>query len=118
MAFLSRIIGNGISPFQAVNINGEYADNLTATGSTQTDALQLNSTYSIVTTAATGTGVRLPAGEPSSEILIKNLGANTLNVYPPVGGNFNGGTTNAAITVAAGAAQWIIGRSALVWITA
>jgi len=33
-----------------------------------------------------------------------------LNVYPPVGGAFNGGTDNAPVTIAAGAFQWFVGR--------
>lgn len=116
MAIPSRIIG---TPEAVVNqISGELQDNITATGTTQADAFALNAVYSIVTTAATGTGVRLMTAEPSAEVFVRNLGANILNVYPPVGSNINGGATNAPVTVAAGAFQWFIGRNATGWTTA
>lgn len=116
MAIPSRIIG---TPEGVVNqISGDLQDNITATGTTQADAFPLNAVYSIVTTAAASTGVKLMASEPSAEVFVRNLGANTLNVYPPVGGNFNGGTTNAPVTIAAGAFQWFIGRNATSWTTA
>ena len=116
MAIPSRIIATPEAV--AAGISGDLQDNITATGSTQADAFQLNAVYSIVTTAATGTGVRMMRSEPSAEVLVRNLGANPLNVYPPVGGNFNGGTTNAPVTIAANAFQWFIGRDALNWISA
>lgn len=116
MAIPSRIIG---TPEAVVNaISGDLQDNITAAGTTQADAYALSSVYSIVTTAAAGTGVRLMTPEPSAEVFVRNLGANTLNVYPPVGGNFNGGTTNAAVTIAAGTFQWFIGRNGTSWTTA
>lgn len=110
MSIPSRIIGTGIGPFTAQAISGDHADNLVATGTTQADALALNAVYSIVTTVASGTGVRLMGAEPGAEVFVRNLGANTLNVYPPVGGAFNGGTDNAPVTIAAGTFQWFVGR--------
>lgn len=116
MAIPSRIIGTPVAV--AAQISGDLQDNITAAGTTQADAFGLNATYSIVTTAASGTGVRLMNPEPSAEVFVRNLGANTLNVYPQVGGNFNGGTTNAPVTIAAGAFQWFIGRNSTSWTTA
>ena len=116
MAIPSRMIGT--SAGAVAGIAGDLQDNITATGTTQADAFPLNAVYSIVTTAAASTGVRLMQPEPSAEVFVRNLGANTLNVYPPVGDNFNGGTTNAAVTIAAGAFQWFIGRNDSSWTTA
>jgi hypothetical protein len=116
MAIPSRIIATPETV--VIGISGDLQDNITATGTTQADAFQINAVYSIVTTAASGTGVRLMRSEPSAEVFVRNLGANTLNVYPPVGGNFNGGTTNAPVTIAANAFQWFIGRDSLNWTTA
>lgn len=116
MAIPSRIIG---TPEGVVaQISGDLQDNITAAGTAQADAYQLNAVYSIVTTAAAGSGVKLMSPEPSAEVFVRNLGANTLNVYPPLGGNFNGGTTNAAVTIAAGTFQWFIGRNGTSWTTA
>jgi hypothetical protein len=62
----------------------------------------------VVTTAAASTGVILPAcgatGNqyfPGDTIFIANHGANSLSVYPPVGGKIANGTTNAALALAA-----------------
>lgn len=116
MAIPSRIIGTPEGVVGA--ISGDLQDNITATGTTQATAFALNSVYSIVTTAAASTGVRLMTAEPSAEVFVRNLGANTLNVYPPVGSDINGGTVNAAVTIAAGAFQWFIGRNGTSWTTA
>jgi hypothetical protein len=116
MAIPSRVLGTPGAVVQA--LTGELQDNITATGTTQADAFALNAVYSIVTTVAASTGVRLMEPEPSAEVFVRNLGANTLNVYPPVGDIFNGGTTNAAVSIAAGSFQWFIGRNSSSWTTA
>lgn len=62
---------------------GTYADNLTATGSTISDALALTAQVNSVTTVPSGTGVILPAASTGIiSIKIYNRGANTLNIYP------------------------------------
>lgn len=74
---------------------------LTATGSAQADALQLNTnTYQRVTTVAASTGVRLPAAVAGTRVVVFNSGANTLAVYPISGSSMNG-TANAAQNIAA-----------------
>jgi hypothetical protein len=71
-------------------------NNLTATGSGQSTALTLDRqvTVNVVTTTASGTGVKMPilitAG---TTITIINNGANTLTVYPQGTNTINGATT-------------------------
>jgi hypothetical protein len=72
---------------------------LTAIGSTQITALALVSDFSIFGTVAASTGAILPGRGTS---IVVNNGASTLTLYPPVGGNINGGTLNAGISVPAG----------------
>lgn len=115
MAFTSRIQAAGNSPFAAVAINGNLADSLTATGTTQVDALALDAVFNIVTTAAAATGVRLMSSEPACEVVVKNLGANTLNVYPATGQAINSLAANAAFTIAAGASALFLGRASGGW---
>lgn len=115
MPFTSRIQAAGNSPFAAVAINGDLADSLTAAGTTQGDALALNAVFNIVTTAAAGTGVRLMSSEPACEVVVKNLGANTLNVYPASGQAINSLAANAAFTIAAGASAVFLGRASGGW---
>jgi len=116
MAFTSRIMGAGNSPFAAVAIAGDLADNLTATGTTQTDALGLTSVFNIVGTTAASTGVRLMTSEPACEVVVKNLGANTLNVYPATGQAINALAANAAYTISAGASATFLGRASGGWV--
>jgi hypothetical protein len=59
---------------------------VTAAGSTTADATVLSTTINMVTTVASGTGVRLPSATAGDIVIIKNKGANTLSIYPPTGG--------------------------------
>jgi len=104
----SRIQGAGNRPFAVGAIAGDVADSLTATGSAQGDALALNAVFNIVTTAAASSGVRLLVSEPGSELVVKNLGANTLNVYPATGQAINALAANAAFTIAASSGSVIV----------
>lgn len=74
---------------------------VTAAGSSTTDATLLLLAQNWVLMTATGAdGVRLPAG--TSQLrphIVTNTSASTGLVYPPTGGNFAGGTTDAAISV-------------------
>lgn len=83
---------------------GDLASSVSAAGTNQATATLIAASTNIVTTVAAGTGVRLPVTPTVSAkdtISIANYGANTLNVYPPVGGKINNGSTNAAVTVSA-----------------
>lgn len=50
-------------------------------------------------------------------IIIINNGAGTLNVFPGVGDKFDGGTANAAVTIAAGKRKTFVALAALNWTT-
>lgn len=101
------MVGAGIPPLAAQAVIGFNDLGVTATGANSqanSYAIQYSNTY--VTTAAATTGVRLPASvSPGDVFFVANGGANTMHVYPPVGGNINGGSTNAAydlLTLTAG----------------
>jgi hypothetical protein len=78
MAFPSRVQGAGQSGGATTAICGDVSSNLTATGSTATDALQLSAVVSRVGTAASGTGVKLPAAEAGAMVVVRNDGAQSL----------------------------------------
>lgn len=80
---------------------GNAVGSLVAAGTTQADALALSSAVNRVTTVAAGAGVRLPLAQPGDEVLVYNGGANTLIVYPPVGGSINGLSTNTGVSLPA-----------------
>lgn len=100
MPLKSELMSAGMPAAQANRLGQDPASvPLTATGSTQGTALALVSDFSIFGTVAASTGAIL--GSRGTTIVVNN-GANTLTLYPPVGGNINGGTLNAGISVPAG----------------
>lgn len=103
MPFKSNLMGSGIPANAANFIVGGTAAGLTATGSSQTDALAITASNNQFSTVAPSTGAILPSfAQPGDVCRVYNNGANTLSVYPPTGGAINGGSTNAAFSVAAG----------------
>lgn len=112
MALPSRLMGSGLSSLAAQNICGDVTNTLTATGSTNADALQVGSAINNVTTAAAGTGVKLPPTETGSSVLVANLGANALLVYPFAGSQINALTaTTGGFSVGAGKSALFVGVS-------
>jgi hypothetical protein len=69
---------------------------LTSVGNSQGTALLLTRPINDVTTVAASTGIRLPVATPGMRIVIRNGGANTLNVYPASGAQINGLGSNVA----------------------
>lgn len=72
---------------------------VSAAGNSQATATQLTADAAIVSTVSASQGVILQ-GLPGFKA-VANTSGTTLTVYPPVGSNFNGGTTNAGLSVAA-----------------
>lgn len=82
MTIPSRVLGAGASQLMTVAICGDGDNGLTATGSTQSDALQLVKVYNNVATASAGTGVKLPQTQIGEAIFVANNAANPIKVYP------------------------------------
>jgi hypothetical protein len=114
MAFPSRVQGAGQSGFAASSICGQVDNSVTAAGSTAADATQVNNTWVRVSTAAAGTGIKLPAAEPGAMMVVRNDGAQTLTVYPATGSTING---SASTTVVAAKATLFFGVSTTAWVT-
>jgi hypothetical protein len=103
MALPSRLMGSGVGAQAAVNICGDAVTGLTAAGSSNTNALQLSAAINNVTTTAASTGVKLPPTEVGGSIVVANLGANALLVYPAELSQINALTvTTGGFSVAAG----------------
>ena len=100
MSLQARLVASGIAAPAAAAIQGLVANNLTALGTTQANALPLPGDVNRFTTVAAGTGTVLPAMNPGDEVIAFNGGANALLIYPPVGGKINGLGTNAGYSVA------------------
>ncbi len=87
---------------------------ITAAGSTTTDAKVCDAQNTIFIMTATGSdGIRLNTSTPLMQpIYVVNTSGSTGLVYPATGGNFNGGSTDAAISVTTHKAQVIMRISA------
>lgn len=109
MSLKSEMVASGLFKGTAFAVNGSISTGLTAAGTTQATALPLTSAHNIVGTTAVGTGVILASNLGiTDKVYVKNEGANALLVYPPSGGTINGGSANAAVSVAAAAGAWLL----------
>ena len=108
----ANLMGSGCPALQAQASVGVVKGSLTAAGNSQGTALALPSDFNVVTTAAASSGVILPATgvnvQLGDTIIVVNHGANTLTVYPPVGGTISTGATNAGLSVATGKTAWFL----------
>lgn len=95
-----KILGGGISGPAARAIVGDVATGLTAVGATQATALALAADNNFISTAAASTGVLLPLGNAGDSVFVYNGGANSVTVYPPVGGTINNLSANTGLVVA------------------
>jgi hypothetical protein len=87
---------------------------IAAAGSTQGTATALTTMFNEVTSTPASTGVIManPSTAGTGGIFaVFNRGANTLNVYPPVGAAIDGNAANAAVTIAAGSKNTFVGVS-------
>jgi hypothetical protein len=116
MSIPSRLLGSGLSPLAATNVCGDVASGLTATGTTNADALGLSTVINQVGTAAAGTGVRLMLPESGSSVVVINSGANALLVYPGTGAQINALTaTTGGFSIAAGGRALFVGTGSANW---
>ena len=89
-----------------------------AAGTLTSDATALTADENFVTGADGATGVKLPTGVAGMRIRVVNTVATTtalLKVYPDAGGAINGGSADAAVTVAPGATATFVCTAALTW---
>lgn len=102
MSMTKNLMGAGISGLASRAIIGGVTNNLTATGSAQTDALAVYTSNNVFTTTASSTGAILRSDmQPGDYQRIANYGAQTLSVYPPGTGKIQNGSASAAFSVAA-----------------
>ena len=90
---------------------------LTALGVDQPSAFPLvgGTAFHEFTTVASGTGAVLPSSRLPITATISNAGANTIAIYPPLGGTIDGGSVNAAATLATGKSGTYWAAGPLTW---
>ena len=92
---------------------------ITAAGTTSTDATACDAQNSIFIMTASGSdGIRMSTSVPIMKpIFVVNTSGSTGKVYPFTGGNFNGGSTDAAISVATLKAMLIMRLTSTLWLS-
>jgi hypothetical protein len=90
---------------------------ISAAGTVQGNATVLGNAINVVSTVATGAGVRLPTAIAGMEVKIINLAANALLVYPATNGIINGLAANASYSLGANARLEFVATSSTQWYT-
>lgn len=90
---------------------------LTATGTLQSDALQLTASINQITTAAASSGVKLYASPAAgSWQVVYNGGANSVKVYPQTSGTINGLAANTGMLLATKTACKFYAPTSTAWV--
>lgn len=94
------------------------ADGITASTSQSQGQQPLTASVNLVATVANASDtVTLPAAAAGRVCMIRNEGANTLQIFPASGDAIDGGAADAAITLAADAALILVAIDATDWYT-
>lgn len=93
------------------------ATGLTAVGTSQGTALALTKSFNVVSSAATGTGVVLPAGVAGFRCVVTNQAANAIQIYPASGAKIDSQSTNQPVTLSPNASATYQCASATQWYT-
>lgn len=118
MSKAADLMGLGFSWPQAI-AEGYSSIAITAAGTTVTDATACDAQNTIFIMTATGSdGIRMSTSVPLMRpIFVVNTSGSTGKVYAFTGGNFNGGSTDAAISVPAQKAMLIMRLSTTLWLS-
>jgi len=100
MTKAADLMGLGF-PWPLAQAEGFSSVAITAAGTTSVDATACDAQNSIFIMTATGSdGIRMSTSVPLMKpIWVVNTSGSTGKVYPFTGGNFNGGSTDAALSV-------------------
>lgn len=96
-------IFNGTAWVAADDAGGTVTSLTAHSGGGQGSATQLAGGFNEVTTVAVAAdSVKLPAAAAGSFVVVKNDGANAMDVFPATGDTINDGSANAAVSIGAG----------------
>jgi hypothetical protein len=110
-----------IAPGTIQDTTGIYystATGISASGSTQGDATVITKSYNEVATVPPSTGVRLSIPSTGGlRMIVVNRGANTLCVYPEVGGKIDNAAVNTFVDIPAGTSVTYQAATTTQWYT-
>jgi hypothetical protein len=92
-------------------------DSISAAGTVQGNATVLTTEINNVTTVASGAGVILPLAVGGLRVVVRNGGANALNVYPNTSDQINAAAANVAYSLAVGGTVEFVAMNATNWYT-
>jgi hypothetical protein len=105
--------------FGNLTLTGDFKPSISASvsaaGTNQSGATELSDVYSVVTSVSSGQGVKLPTASAQLTYTVVNTTATNLLVYPNVSDKINGGSADAAVTVAAGSSVTFIAKDSTDW---
>lgn len=90
---------------------------IAAAGTTQATATALTKEINIVSTVPASTGVILPTAVAGMRIVVRNAGANALNIYPATGGAINTLAVNAAYSLSTNTSIELFASTTTQWYT-
>jgi hypothetical protein len=94
---------------------GSVTTGISAAGTVQANATAITTDNNIVSTVASGAGVKLPTAVAGMRIYIKNTSANAVLVYPATSAIINSLSTNAAYSQAANASAFYTAATSTQW---
>jgi len=86
-----------------------------ATGTNQATAAAIASGFTLVSAADGTKGVKLPAAAAGLVVIVKNGAAANLKLYPNTSDKINGGSANAALTMAASTSAVLVAYDDVDW---
>ena len=119
----NELTGAGIAAAYAPRftfVGQTAATGLTAAGTNLATALQLSKAVNVIGTAASGTGVILPAIATcgvGAQVIVSNQGANTVHIYTGDSATIDGTAGSTGITMAATHRAMFIPTSSSTWIS-
>ena len=119
MATAQDLVGLGIPPAPARYLsNTPQAATTAGTATGTATVLDKDASFVNVTTASSQDGIRFNDATPLGKmIIVFNLASTTANVYPTSGGAINGGSTDAAVTIAQNKVRVFVRYSTNVWVS-
>jgi hypothetical protein len=118
---LTSLSSSGNISAANVSVSGFHIRSVTtgiaAAGTAQGNATALTTEINMISTVSSGQGVRLPTAVAGMVIIITNLSANSLLVYPHTGGDINGAAANVAYTQTAGSTLQFMTPNTTDWYT-
>lgn len=110
--------GLGIPVEQAERLGWSELTTKVGTGTAQTGAVPITSSSTRLTTASGQTAAVLSATAPLNRGYLVNVTTSTTGlVFPPSGGNINGGTLNASVNVAQGQTRFFMRLNQTDWLS-